>query len=272
MSTVRFAAGLAILVCCASTVATTRADFHLYYIREIFSNHDGSVQFIELFTTATGQQNLHPNHTITSTGHTFPFPSDGPTPTNNRALLLATEDFGDIPGGAVPNFVIPSNFFDPAGDTINFGEGVSIHTFGGANPLPIDGVNSRNYTGFFGTGTIAVNSPRNHAGAGTSVNLPPPPMIAGDFNGDDIVDAADYTTWRNNLGGDAAVFAEGSRDPDLEGPISLDDYDTWKATYGNDYSMAGGGAAAAVVPEPAAAGLAALAMALAAALLARQRR
>jgi hypothetical protein len=62
--------------------------------------------------------------------------------------------------------------------------------------------------------------------------------LDGDFNGDQKVDAADYTVWRDNLGG-------------LYGP---EDYDTWKANFG---MTAGGGgiAVGAAVPEPAALGL-----------------
>jgi hypothetical protein len=93
-------------------------------------------------------------------------------------------------------------------------------------------------------------------------SLPP----TGDYNNDGFVDAADYTVWRDNLGG-----AEGSlanRDPLNTGVISADDYASWKANFGNtsgpmpelefregtvffDTSLgAGSGAFALAVPEP----------------------
>ena len=58
----------------------------------------------------------------------------------------------------------------------------------------------------------------------------------GDYNGDDGVDAADYTVWRNNLGQPGANLQ--NRDPaNGAGPVSGADYTSWKNNYGN----AGGG-------------------------------
>jgi hypothetical protein len=78
------------------TLSTVHANFHQWNINEVYSNADGSVQFIELFTGAGGQQFVS-GHTITSTGAPdFTFPSDSPSPTGGHNLLLAT---GDINGG-----------------------------------------------------------------------------------------------------------------------------------------------------------------------------
>ena len=81
---------------------------------------------------------------------------------------------------------------------------------------------------------------------------PPVDGLVGDYNGDGIVNVADYTLWRDNLGGDASAFAEGSRDPLNSGPISADDYDSWRGNFGATISP---GAVAtgqlAAVPEPA---------------------
>lgn len=61
--------------------------------------------------------------------------------------------------------------------------------------------------------------------------LKPP---TGDYNGDAITDAADYTVWRDNLGGDAATaFAVGSRDSANAGVISQDDYNSWDSGFGS---------------------------------------
>lgn len=87
---------------------------------------------------------------------------------------------------------------------------------------------------------------------GTGVNLP------GDYNGDGTVDAADYTVWRDNLGGDARLFAFGSRDGSLSGPIGAGDYDFWKGRFGNT-SAAATLEAAAPVPEPGTLGMIGLA-------------
>lgn len=85
--------------------------------------------------------------------------------------------------------------------------------------------------------------------------------LAGDYNNHDgRVDAADYTVWRDSYGQSGPNLpADG--DGDLQ--IGPGDYGVWKATYG----AVGGGAEG--VPEPA--GVALVAMVVAAASLALQR-
>jgi hypothetical protein len=56
----------------------------------------------------------------------------------------------------------------------------------------------------------------------------------GDFNGDGVVDAGDYTVWRNGLG-----------------PIyTHDDYEVWRENYGSTWSIGAGSLSNAAVPEP----------------------
>lgn len=52
---------------------------------------------------------------------------------------------------------------------------------------------------------------------------------AGDYNKNTIVDAADYTIWRDTLGSDTLLDADG----DDNGKIEQADYDYWKARFGN---------------------------------------
>lgn len=54
-----------------------------------------------------------------------------------------------------------------------------------------------------------------------------PPGQDGDFNSDGIVDAADYTKWRDNLGSTTAL----PNDPNGT-PVGAAAYDTWKAHFG----------------------------------------
>lgn len=75
--------------------------------------------------------------------------------------------------------------------------------------------------------------------------------VAGDYNGDGKVDAADYTVWRNNLGGDAAALAAGTRNPLLTGPVSNQDYAFWKLNFAPGGGGAAAGSIAGSVPEPA---------------------
>jgi hypothetical protein len=77
-----------------------------------------------------------------------------------------------------------------------------------------------------------------------SVDLPAPAGVAGDYNGNGIVDAADYTVWRDHLG---QTFALPNRSVLQSGAIGQGDYDFWKSRFG---AISGSGSSAAV-PEPA---------------------
>jgi GH35 family endo-1,4-beta-xylanase len=76
----------------------------------------------------------------------------------------------------------------------------------------------------------------------------------GDYNGDGLVNAADYTVWRDTLGSATDLRADGNGN----GIIDAGDCNTWTTHFGQSFS--GGGSAA--VPEPGALVLAALAIAL----------
>jgi hypothetical protein len=75
------------------------------------------------------------------------------------------------------------------------------------------------------------------------------PGLAGDFNGDEIVDAADYTTWRDHLGGTHNLNGNGDETGGSAGLVDQADYNLWKSSFGN-VGSALGGAAVASVPEP----------------------
>lgn len=66
-------------------------------------------------------------------------------------------------------------------------------------------------------------------------------ILAGDYNGDGTVNAADYTVWRDRLG--QSVTLPNDTTP---GTVTQADYDVWKNNFG---AHAGAGAGAAV-PEP----------------------
>ncbi len=53
-------------------------------------------------------------------------------------------------------------------------------------------------------------------------------IIEGDFNGDGLVDLADYVVWRDNLGAPTPL----PNDPN-PGPVGVAAYQTWKANFGN---------------------------------------
>jgi serralysin len=77
----------------------------------------------------------------------------------------------------------------------------------------------------------------------TSLALP------GDYTGDGLVDAADYTRWRDTLGGTMDLAADG----DGSGAVDPADYGVWASAYGSASPGAAHGAATqpfGAVPEP----------------------
>ncbi len=141
--------------------------FHLYQINELFSNADGSVQFIELTVGSQNGESFWQGQSISVTQgsitNNFPFPSNLPnTATANTSVLIATQGFANL-GVVTPNFIIPSGFLFTSGGTVNFAGADSV-TY---SALPTDGSSSVNRDG-----VAAVNSPTNFAGATGSVSLP----------------------------------------------------------------------------------------------------
>jgi hypothetical protein len=90
------------------------------------------------------------------------------------------------------------------------------------------------------------------------------PGLAGDFNDDGMVDAADFTVWRNNLGTTFDLNGNGNESGTSAGMVDSDDYLLWKANFGTTAQGGGPFLADGVtgVPEPATIGLALVAMGL----------
>ena len=67
---------------------------------------------------------------------------------------------------------------------------------------------------------------------------------SGDFNGDGVVDTADYIVWRNTFGSTTDLRADANGD----GVVNDADFGVWRSFFGTSY--AGGAlAAGAAVPE-----------------------
>ncbi len=116
------------------------------------------------------------------------------------------------------------------GDTIKslFLNGVAqaIGSWGGA------GSGAANISALLtGLGTLNVTS----AGA--------PPGVAGDYNGNGVVDMADYVLWRN--GGPL------QNEVNSIGTVDSSDYDAWRTRFGNTSGSGSGLSAGSAVPEPA---------------------
>ena len=88
--------------------------FHAYRLNEIYSNADGTVQFIELVVGAINGESSWSGQSITvtqgSVTHSFSFPRNLPsTTTANTSVLIATQGFAEL-GLVTPDYIVPANF------------------------------------------------------------------------------------------------------------------------------------------------------------------
>ena len=161
-----------------------RASFHDWRINEIYSNHSGTVQFVE-FTSASSGQEFLVNQTLISTqgstSRTFTFPTNLATGTANRKFLIATPACAAL-AIVTPDFTMPEGFLFTANATLNFAN-VSSVTY---TSLPTDGTQSIS-AGL----VVGANSPTNYAGTSAAISSAPP-SILNSFLGANLIGIADF--------------------------------------------------------------------------------
>src|SRR5262249_13494970 len=134
---------------------------------------------------------------------------------------------------------------------------VLLASAAGLSGLPANG----NQTGQIAWGAATINPDgsatenlygmRTNGGIRAFTFTLPVPSINGDYNGNGVVDAADYIIWRKNLGlTGGATKAQG--DGTGDGNVMSDDYDYWRARFGNTSGSgsSASGLATSTVPEP----------------------
>ncbi len=163
-----------------------RATYHSYEIVQIYSNADGTVQFVLLHEyNGLNGQDLLAGHTLTVTHagatKTYVFPSNLPsTNTAGRYVLIATQGYADLGstvtefGSVRPDYVIPDQFLPTDAGTVNYA-GVDEVSYAG---LPTDGSVAL-YTPSSAASYYAVNQARNFFGA--SATLPALAVTAVEF-------------------------------------------------------------------------------------------
>ena len=75
----------------------------------------------------------------------------------------------------------------------------------------------------------------------------PPVELPGDYNDDHVVDAADYTVWRDHLGAAAGTLPNDT----VGGVVGAAQYDLWKSRFGQTANAASGLYGDGAIPEPA---------------------
>ena len=154
------------------------AKSHLWDTLRVFSNEAGNIQFIDMFVSdpaGTGEH-FFQGKTLTSDTNMFIFPGNLPTemPTFQTWVLIATQDYKDLPGAPAPDFIIPPNFFDPAGDELRYRNTIDIFAIP-PGAMPTDGIHmlERDLS-------TPINEGINFAGDQGTVTLPPAiPIVSG---------------------------------------------------------------------------------------------
>src|SRR5215471_3839744 len=165
---------LALMAALFATAAN--ANFHTWKIETLYSNADGTIQFVVLHESLNlpGEDQLA-GKTLTSAHasgvtRTLTFPSNLPSNrTIGKRLLIGTQGFAAL-GLITPDYVVPNGFLATDGGTLNYA-GVDQVTYGS---LPTDGGSA-----ITRTGTSAPNVAINFSGA-TAV-IPPLADIAVEF-------------------------------------------------------------------------------------------
>lgn len=172
MNSIRILTSIAATVVIIFAHSSAYASFHTWKVNEIYSNADGSVQFIEMKeSSGFNGQDLLPGHTITCTGPlgttTFSFPSNLPSNiTANKFFIIGTSNLASIPGGLTPDYVFTNAgpFLSLNNGSINFASGFDVVTY---TNLPADGSGGMIRSG--GLIAVTTNSPANFGGGSNSI-------------------------------------------------------------------------------------------------------
>ena len=138
-----------------------------------------------------------------------------------------TIGFGLVSGTLASNLLAENNFGTGATPSSIFPRQVGPYT------LVVDGPTQTNNTAVIKGIGIAYD---------VTYDITAAPVVAGDYNANGVVDAADYVLWRKG-----ALAADGTGDT----VVDQADYDFWRERFGN-VSGAGAGLSSTSVPEPAA--------------------
>lgn len=167
-----------ILALCA---VPAQAAFHLFRIDQVFSNADGTIQYVVMReSTGSNGENFWQGNPLSTTGgaggpQQIRFPSNLPSgDTASRSVLIATSGFAAL-NLVTPDYTIPAGFIPIGGGTLNYAGVDQI-----ALPaLPTDGATAIDHNGAHVAATAT-----NFAGVSAMVNIgaAPPPAMTPDLN------------------------------------------------------------------------------------------
>jgi hypothetical protein len=164
--------GIAVGLWTFCQVGPVLASIHTWDVNEVFSNADGTIQFVELFESGGGalETGVGQNGVISSDTQTVgPFGQGSVVaPTSFKNYLIATQSFADLPGAPTPDVIIPPGsipFFNTTGDTIDF----VVYDSWLFGLVPTNGTDSLDRLA-----RVGPNTPTNYAGVTGFVDVSPP--------------------------------------------------------------------------------------------------
>jgi autotransporter-associated beta strand protein len=141
------------------------------------------------------------------------------------------------------------------GATLSVASGGLLNLAAGVNErvgtLSLDGVNQPN--GTWGSSQSNAVNKFDEYFSGTGILTVGPPILAGDYDNNGIVDAGDYVIWRKNVGQPSQTLPN-----DTTGAIIGDaQYNLWRSNFDSTTAVPGSGSALSgnAVPEPSSIGL-----------------
>ena len=149
---------------------------HAFQIDEVYSNPDGSIQFIRLHEPngQSGQDQLA-GQTLTVTGggrtHTFTFPSNLPHPNSAyHYVLIATQGYLSAPGWApeyalvTPDYVVPDRFLPTENGTIDYA---------GIDQMPYPALPTDGFSAVYRSGAVRDNVVQDYGGVSATLQVVP---------------------------------------------------------------------------------------------------
>lgn len=194
--------------------------FHTFEISEIFSNADGTIQYIELSQPSDEQENgegFFGGHSLTIGSKEFTFDGnlDDPVNTAGDHVLIATAGFAAL-AGLTPDYIMEDGFLPTSGGgTLTF---VGVDSATWTNQLPLDG-----HTALFfninndDAKSTGENTPENSAGD------------TGHLSGANVITGTSNADTRSGTSGSDSILGLGGND-------------TLNGNGGNDTLVGGAGA------------------------------
>jgi hypothetical protein len=179
MRTRAFVGAFALAAASVTVAAPCLAAHHLWQIWELYSNADGSVQYVQLFNPTTDTaENFVSGFTVKLTSvtpnPTFTFSGNLPAGSTSQQWILIATSNAVFSNGVTPDYTLPANFLTTGGGTLNYA-GVDALPYG---MMPTDGVHSLMRASSTSTAmNTVVNSATKFNGPTGAIVLPSVPAL-----------------------------------------------------------------------------------------------